>query len=422
MQHTRARGLAAALTSLGIIGAGGFLAGAEATTGSTVTTFNFPLATATDSHGTVYVADPLSGVVDKVSTAHRVTVFARGLRFPDGVAVDSAGNVYVATSKTVEEITPAGESRVLAQGFKQAAGLAVDSAGDVYVADATANEVKEIAPDGTVSVVVGTGKDDAPSPGPAAQSPLSEPIGVALDGAGNLYIADSGNYEIEKVATDGTLSIIAGVHNKAGTPTPGPATQSRLDGMEGVAADPAGDVYVAMVPGDTYSDSFAAGVLKIDTSGNLSVVAGSIASRREPQVVVSGRATAQPIFAGVPSLNSAGDLFVPDLFDGVIEKVTPAGHMSLYAGKGQIQTLSKPRIKGTYVVGRTLHVSKGGWFAPQVTEHVQWYAAGRRIRGATADHLKLTGALRHKRIVVRVKVAKRGYVTRTVKVTGKKVA
>jgi hypothetical protein len=427
--HLGARAITATVTCLGLLGAGAGLAGARAAGTSTYGgTFQFfPTATATDSRGDVYVAQAF-GEIDKISPAGKVSVVATGLDEVLGLAVDPVGTVYFSNGKRVERIV-AGKGKIVATGFEEAAGLAVDTEGDVLVADAKADVVKSIAADGTVSIVAGSGIDDAPTPGPATASPLDGPSSVAVDRAGNLYIADSGNHEIEKVTTDGTLSIFAGHNNKDGTPTPGPATESRLSGLDGLTVDAAGDVYVVSLEDDALvSDAeeitYSGGIYKIDTTGVLSLVAGAVDSRKEPGIVVSGSATARPLDADGPSLDAAGNLYFANLaggLDGVIQKVTPAGHMTLFAGKGEILWWTKPRIKGTYAVGRTVTVSKGLWTAPSVTEHYQWYASGARIKGATRPHLRLTSALRHRTITVKVTVSKPGYRSVTLTVQGKTV-
>ena len=106
-------------------------------------------------------------------------------------------------------------------------GVAVDGAGNVYIADANNMVIEKVTPDGTLSVIAGTGTAGAPTAGPATASNLNRPTGVAVDGAGNVYIADFNNNRVEKVTPGGTLTIIAGT-GTWGSPTPGPATSSML--------------------------------------------------------------------------------------------------------------------------------------------------------------------------------------------------
>ena len=125
-------------------------------------------------------------------------------------------------------------------------GLAVDTHGNLYIADTTNQVVEKVTPTGTLTIIAGTpGTSGAPTPGPATHSHLSYPYGVAVDTHGNLYIADTNNFVVEKIAPSGTLSIIAGTPDTYGTPSPGPATHSDLDYPIGVAVDTAGELYVA---------------------------------------------------------------------------------------------------------------------------------------------------------------------------------
>ncbi len=198
------------------------------------------------------------------------------LAHPQGVALDAVGNVYIAdfSARQVVKVTPSGTLSIVAGsgalgaptpglatssalGYPQ--GVAVDTAGNVYIADGYNSEVEKVTPSGTLSVIAGTGFPGTgfpgtgfpgtgfpgtPTPGPATSSALNTPVGVAFDGAGNLYIVDASGQDVDKVTPSGTLSIVAGT-GVSGAPTPGPATNSKLNFPYGVAADAAGNVYIA---------------------------------------------------------------------------------------------------------------------------------------------------------------------------------
>src|SRR5579872_5621227 len=116
--------------------------------------------------------------------------------------------------------------------FCGTAAVAVDGQGNVYVADPNNNAVEKVTPAGTLSVFAGRGAT-APtgcttlSPCPAAQVALFGPDGVAVDGSGNVYIADFADHLVEKVTPSGSLSVFAGT-GTSGAPTPGPATSSKI--------------------------------------------------------------------------------------------------------------------------------------------------------------------------------------------------
>ena len=122
-----------------------------------------------------------------------------------------------------------------------ARGVAADSSGNLYIADPLNNVIEKVDTAGNLTIVAGNGAVGAPTPGAATSSALDHPDGVAVDGSGNVYIADTNNNEVEKVTPGGTLSIIAG-DGTGGLPTPGPATSSKLSFPGGVAVDGSGNV------------------------------------------------------------------------------------------------------------------------------------------------------------------------------------
>jgi sugar lactone lactonase YvrE len=269
---------------------------------------------------------------------------------PYGVAVDSSGNVYMSDTSggsffnptnnfVVEKVTPSGTLSIVAGvpgssgaptpgpatsselGFP--AGVAVDSGGDVYIADIGNDVVEKVTPSGTLSIFAGIpGSSGAPTAGPATSSDLGSPQGVAVDPAGDVYIADFNNDVIEKVTPSGTLSIFAGVPGSSGAPTAGPATSSTLSNPGGVAVDSAGDVYIA----DTNNNA----VEKVTPSGTLSVFAGIPGSQGTP---TPGPATSSKMTLPTgAAIDSAGDVYIADQDNFVVEKVTPSGTLSIFAG------------------------------------------------------------------------------------------
>jgi sugar lactone lactonase YvrE len=138
--------------------------------------------------------------------------------------------------------------------------VAVDSTGDVYIADPSNYEVEKVTPAGALSIFAGTGTLGNPTAGPATSSDLTDPAGLAVDPAGDVYISDETSGEVVKVTPSGTLSIIVGTGTQ-GTPTPGPATSSQLGSPQGLALDAAGDLYIA--------DATAEEVLEVTPSGML---------------------------------------------------------------------------------------------------------------------------------------------------------
>jgi DNA-binding beta-propeller fold protein YncE len=206
--------------------------------------------------------------------------------------------------------------------FLDAEGVAVDHAGDVYFASSDDYRVFKVTPGGQLTVAAGTGAGGAATPGPATSSRLEFPNGVALDSSGNLYIADSLNNQVYEVTPSGTLSVVAGT-GTAGVPTPGPATSSKLNNPSGVATDSAGNLYIAEYQGNR--------VDKINSSGTLSVIAGTgVAGTPTPGPAASSKLHGPDSVA----VDSSGNLYIADETNSMVEKVTPAGTLSIFAGTG----------------------------------------------------------------------------------------
>jgi Domain of unknown function DUF11 len=186
---------------------------------------------------------------------------------PDGVAVDPrSGNLYIAATDNseIEQVTPAGILSIVAGTGADQSGsptpgpatrseldtpldVAVDPrTGDLYITDTFSSEIVQVTSAGILSI--GTGSDGPPTPGPATNSDLSYPLGVAGNPrTGDFYIADGVNDEIEQVTPAGTLSIVAGTGTgTVGRPTPEPATSSDLFEPGAVAVDRrTDDLYIA---------------------------------------------------------------------------------------------------------------------------------------------------------------------------------
>src|SRR6185437_13731748 len=155
--------------------------------------FNNPTGVAVDAAGNVFVADRGNNAVKKIPVGGGSPVtLGSGFNTPYGVAVDAAGNVYVAdyTNNAVKEIPVTGGAPVtLGSGFNGPTGVAIDPAGNVFVVDYGNSMVKEIPAGGGSPISIGAG--------------FASPFGVALDGAGNVYVADFGNGAIKEIKPTG---------------------------------------------------------------------------------------------------------------------------------------------------------------------------------------------------------------------------
>jgi sugar lactone lactonase YvrE len=238
-----------------------------------------PIGVAVDGSGNVYEADYMSCTIRMITPVGVVSILAgtagkcgsdnTGLLWmPTGVAVDGAGNVYVADShnNTIDKITPAfgtGISSILAgtpgqngnadgtgaaARFNEPQGVAVDTSGNVYVADCNNNSIRVITPEGVVSTLAGWARGSADGDGKFAS--FNTPLGVAVDGSGNVYVADTGNSTIRMITPTGVVSTLAGVAGIIGS-SDGTGAAARFNGPQGVAVDRSGNVYVADTGNDT---------------------------------------------------------------------------------------------------------------------------------------------------------------------------
>ena len=194
--------------------------------------FDDPFGLAVDAAGNLYVANTDNNTVSELNPAGQVIATLSGFNGPFGLAVDSAGNLYVANAggDTVSELNPGGQVIATVSGFSGPAGLAFDSAGNLYVVNSTAGTVSKVTL--TPTPVVST-----------FASGFVEPFGLAFD-AGNLYVANADNDTVSKVTPAGVVSTFA----------------SGLGGPAGLAFDSAGNLYVSNDDG-TVSEVTPAGVV-----------------------------------------------------------------------------------------------------------------------------------------------------------------
>ena len=217
------------------------------------------------NYATPYTFTTLAGLAGAWGSADGTNSAAR-FYYPEGVAVDSATNVYVADTwnHTIRKVTPAGEVTTLAglagtigsaDGTGSAArfyypeGVAVDSAGNVYVGDAYNQTIRKVTPAGVVTTLAGLAGSPGSADGTNSAARFDQASGVAVDTNGNLYVADWGNHTIRKVTPVGTnwvVTTLAGLAGSSGsTDGTGSAARFNFGGNGGaVAMDSAGNLYV----------------------------------------------------------------------------------------------------------------------------------------------------------------------------------
>src|SRR6266508_561418 len=262
---------------------------------------------------------------------------AASFNFPNTVATDSAGNVYVGDrgNHTIRKITPAGVVSTFAgttdvfgsvdgigaaASFNRPRGVATDSAGNVYVADELNHTIRKITPAGVVTTLAGTAGVVGSTDAAGAAARFNSPGGVATDSAGNVYVADTSNHTIRKVTPAGVVTTLAGT---AGTPGSTDATgaAASFNFPRDVATDGAGNVYVAEFGNNTIRKITPAGVVT-----TLAGTAGSVGSADG-----AGAAASFNFPSGVAT-DSASNVYVADTNNHTIRKITPAGVVSTLAG------------------------------------------------------------------------------------------
>ena len=255
------------------------------------------------------------------------------LNQPRDVAVDGYGNVYVADygHARVRKISTQGIITTVAGngstvhsgdgGVATAAGMmpvaiAVDAAGNLYIADHAGSRIRRVGVNGIITTVAGTGiRGYGGDGGPGVAAKLSDPSDVDVDAAGNVYIADVGNHRVRKLTPTGTITTIAGTGSNGYGGMGGPATQAEIANPLGLAVTSQGDVYIV-------HDFF---VSRVDRDGNIMTLAGNGMFGADP-------AANSNLLSGVQgvAVDGRGDVYIST--SHTIQMVTPEGGMHHVAG------------------------------------------------------------------------------------------
>lgn len=403
---------------------------------------SFPEAVAVGRAGNVFIADMGDNEIREVKPDGQITVVAGNgafcqnppncgdggpatdaeLSFPSGIAVDAAGNLYVADTQDneIRKITPSGTiSRVAGTGAPCAhppacgdggladtaqltgpAGLAINRSGNLYIADSGDQEIRKLAKSGTITRVAGTGKWCAHPPscrdgGPATSARLRFPQAVALGASGTWYIADGGDHEVRQVSSVGKISTVAGVGKACSQPPScgdgGSATSARLNFPAGVAVGPSGGLFIADAADHELREVKGRKIIRLVGDGSPCAKppacgddhASSSATLNYPAAVAS---------------DQHGNLYLADAGDNEVRWLSraKAGHIATSSGSAALAAFSpsvgKKSVVVRFIVGQAANVvftvHHSGHSATVATHHV---AAGfgelawnRQFRGGPA--------------------------------------
>jgi trimeric autotransporter adhesin len=280
---------------------------------ATVAELAHPSGIAADASGNVYISDAQNWRVRKVNTSGIISTYA-GINYA-GYSGDGG---------------PASAAEL---SFPY--GLVFDGSGNLYIADNANNRIRKVNSAGIITTIAGNGTYGySGDGGPATLAELKLPAGLALDGSGNLYIADAAGSHIRKVNTNGIISTIAG-GGTTGLGDGGPATAAQLRGPDGVAVDGYGNVYIA-----DYNNNR---IRMVNTSGIISTIAGNGAGAPMDGYYYGdgGPAIAAELFEPTDvKVNGSGVLYIADASNARIRVVNTSGIISTYVGNGRAGDLS----------------------------------------------------------------------------------
>jgi sugar lactone lactonase YvrE len=292
-------------------------------------------------------AGPAAGAPGPTQAINGTQAVAQSVYCPAAIAHDGAGGFYIVSSylNGVLRVSKDGQLFWVAGGIdtgfsgdggpatsarlNNPNGIAMDSAGNLFIADTTNNRIRKISSSGIITTVAGNGTSGySGDGGQATSAQLDSPHAVAVDSFGNLFIADSDNHRIRKVDSSGFITTAAGIgsgwNSAKYSGDGGPAILAKLWQPEGIAVDSAGNLFI--------SDSSNNRIRKVDSSGIITTVAGNGTTEFSGD---GGPATEARIMNPRDiAVDSAGNFFFADSLNSRIRKVSSLGIITTVAGSG----------------------------------------------------------------------------------------
>ncbi len=332
---------------------------------ATIAQLNNPYDAVVDASGNLFIEDALNYRIRKVDTNGIITTVAGDGIFgysgdgglatsaelgnpQGGVAVDATGNLYigdtydahirkVSTHGTITSVAGDGTGRFSGDGgpatnstLNFPSGLTLDASGNLFIVDNGNERVREISTNGIITTVAGDGGNGffgsySGDGGPATGANLNDPAGgVAVDGSGNVFIADTSSHRIRKVSTNGIITTVAGTGIAGYNGDNIAATNADLKYPWGVAVDGSGNLFIA----DTVNDR----IRRVSTNGIITTVAGTgVAGYNRDDIAATSADLYSPRRVAV---DASGNLFIADAYNNRIRKVDTNGIIATVAGNG----------------------------------------------------------------------------------------
>lgn len=321
--------------------------------GATSATLTLPSVSTSDAGNYTVTVSNAAGSVTSATLVLTVNVVI--IPQPAGLGVDSSGNLYVTDPSTnvLHRVTAAGVVSTLAGSsgsagsadgsgstarFNQPRGLSITSDGTSHIADTGNATVRTATAAGVVTTLAGSAGSRGNTDGTGSSATFNGPQAVARDSAGNLYVADTLNHTVRRVTSTGVVTTLAGAPGQSGS-ADGSGTAARFNSPSGIAVDSAGNVFIADTTNNTLR-RIGANSTTVTTLAGLSGVSGS--SDGEGAAALFNRPTGLAI-------DASGNIHVADSGNSAIRKVTPAGVVSTFAGLPSIAGMQDGTGFGAYL-------------------------------------------------------------------------